>query len=70
MGLSYSDIFLGVRFILFHNRNLIWQKPSVHKTREGLVHIFGNPVVDHMENCEFTDDDTKVLIPLFYLNCN
>ncbi|KAG8196071.1 hypothetical protein JTE90_007811 [Oedothorax gibbosus] len=63
--ISFGCIHAGVRFTLFHNRNLIWQKPSVHKTKESLVHIFGNEVVDHMENCEFTDDDTQINIEVF-----
>ncbi|GIY64731.1 PMS1 protein homolog 1 [Caerostris darwini] len=67
--IAFGCILTRIRFTLYHDRNLIWQKSAVDKTIIGLRLALGN-VVDHMENCEFTDEKSQIKIEVFLPKCN
>ncbi|GFV17743.1 PMS1 protein homolog 1 [Trichonephila clavipes] len=62
--ISFGCILTEVRFVLFHNRNLIWQKMAVDETIAGL-HLALGSVVDYLENCEYVDEESQVKIEVF-----
>ncbi|GFS94711.1 PMS1 protein homolog 1 [Nephila pilipes] len=67
--ISFGCILKGVRFVLFHNQNLIWQKVSVDETVAGLQLCLGS-IVDHLEKCEYVDEESQIKIEVFLPRCN
>ncbi|KAF8792416.1 PMS1 protein like protein [Argiope bruennichi] len=67
--IAFGCILTRIRFVFYHNRNLIWQKSIVDKAIDGLRLALGN-VVDYMENCEYVDEETQIKIEVFLPKCN
>lgn len=53
--------YVDVRFALYHNKNLIWQKPALSCTKNALIHVLGNSVVDHLKYSVYVDEENQVI---------
>ncbi|GBM46666.1 PMS1 1 [Araneus ventricosus] len=57
---AFGCILTRIRFVLYHNRNLIWQKSVVDRTIDGLRLALGD-AADYMEDCEYVDEETQLI---------
>ncbi|KFM57336.1 PMS1 protein-like protein, partial [Stegodyphus mimosarum] len=52
-------------FILCHNKYQLWQKTVVHDAKAGLIQVFGNSVVDHLEKIDYFSENIQMKLEIF-----
>ncbi|XP_035223307.1 PMS1 protein homolog 1-like isoform X2 [Stegodyphus dumicola] len=63
--ISFGCIQTGVRFILGHNKHQLWQKTVVRDAEAGLIQVFGNSVVDHLEKIDYFSENIQMKLEIF-----
>ncbi|XP_013794397.1 PMS1 protein homolog 1-like [Limulus polyphemus] len=63
--MAFSIMQPGVRFSLYHNHSLIWQKIAVPDFRSALIQTLGNSVFNMMIYVSKKDEETKIFLEGF-----
>ncbi|XP_076346262.1 PMS1 protein homolog 1-like isoform X2 [Tachypleus tridentatus] len=63
--MAFSIMQPGIRFSLYHNHSLIWQKIAVSDFRSALIQTLGNSVLNMMIYVTKKDEETKIFVEGF-----
>ncbi|XP_054706891.1 PMS1 protein homolog 1-like [Uloborus diversus] len=63
--IAFGCVQYGVRFVLYHNRNMVWQKPAVNNSKESILCVFGKTVMDNFEYMTCADEKNEINIQLY-----